>query len=57
MPAVVKELVQVVRGVGGVPEEGREQRTVVEENGEEGQGDQRHHQGKVERGSTEGPIQ
>jgi hypothetical protein len=52
VPAIVKELVQVVRGVGGVPEEGREQHTVVEENGEECQGDQRQRQGRVERCST-----
>ena len=44
MPAVVEELVQVVRRVRDVSEEGREERTVVEEDGEDCQQDERQHE-------------
>ena len=45
MPAIVKELVQVVRRVRSLAQIGREQHAVVEENGEKGQQDQRQHKG------------
>src|SRR3712207_8624469 len=45
VPPVVEEFVQVVVRPGRLPQEGRQERAVVEEHGEERKGDQRQPEG------------